>query len=623
VPTLTFDFPDPATGRPERATFRDPTRVVVAGAVDEVTGALEEVERAVADGLYAAGYVAYEAAPAFEPRMRVREGGRLPLVWFGLYDAPAASSTSTLTSSSSPASTSTPASTPAATDADRAAASAPGLRTSDWRLEMDRGRYDAAVATVREAIADGRTYQVNLTARLRATVEEGPVAVYESLRRAQGAGYHALLDLGERVIVSVSPELFFRTTGRAIETRPMKGTRPRGRWPEEDEALAAELVVSEKDRAENLMIVDLLRSDLGRVCETGSIRVPRLYEVERYRTVWQLTSTIEGRLREGVGLTTLLAALFPCGSVTGAPKISTMEIIAGLEASPREVYCGAIGMIRPGGDAVFSVPIRTLWWDRATGEAEYGTGGGIVWDSTADAEYDELLTKALVVREPWPEFELLETMASEDGAILRLDRHLERLRRSAEAFGFAFPEAAVRSAIEAAAAAVPAEAQKVRLTLGPDGTFEVAMSPLGFMGDDGPAGSSEPMAVALATGPVRSGDRFLYHKTTHRAAYDRRRAEAPDAYDVVLWNERGELTELTRGNLVLELDGQLMTPHLAAGLLAGCLRAELLDASVIQEAVLWLEDMARATRVWSISSARRWVPLAITPPRAVDPPREA
>jgi para-aminobenzoate synthetase / 4-amino-4-deoxychorismate lyase len=618
--TLIFDFPDGDTGRPERTTFRDPLQVLVAREVEEVLAALTAIEAAVNDGMYAAGYVAYEAAPAFEPRMRVRSGGRLPLLWFGIFagaERPASASTSTSTSTSASTSTST--------------SGGSDLRGAGWRLEVDRSRYDGAVAAVREAIAEGRTYQVNLTARLRGRLGGEPMALYESLRRAQGAGYHAFLDLGEQTIVSVSPELFFRTAGRRIETRPMKGTRPRGRWPDEDEGLAAALLTSEKDRAENLMIVDLLRNDLGRVCETGSVQVPRLYDVERYRTVWQLTSTVDGRLRPGVGLTEVLAALFPCGSVTGAPKISTMEIIAGLEASPREVYCGAIGMVRPGGDMVFSVPIRTVWWDRATGAAEYGTGGGIVWDSTADAEYDELLAKAVVVREPWPEFALLETMAAENGTVPRLDRHLDRLCRSAATFGIPCPEPAIRAALDQAARTHREEPQKLRLTLAADGSFALTTEPLGFRGGAGPKGndglgsgdgsegadgwevSGRPVAVSMAARPVHSHDRFLFHKTTHRAVYDTRRAEAPDQYDVLLRNEHGELTELTRGNLVLALDGRLVTPPVASGLLAGCLRAQLLDAGTIEERVVTVDDLRRASRAWSISSARRWVPITVDP----------
>jgi para-aminobenzoate synthetase / 4-amino-4-deoxychorismate lyase len=608
MPILVFDFPD-AGGRSRRTVFADPAREVVATAVEEVGAAVAEVEAAVAAGMYAAGYVAYEAAPAFEPRMRVRSGNRLPLLWFGLFHGPAPAEGVTF---------------PEGGVAARGGGDGGGgaaLPGAGWRADTDREHHDAAVAAVREAIAAGATYQVNLTTRLRARLDPAvtgsPMAVYEALRRAQGAGWPALLDLGQHVILSVSPELFFRTAGKRIETRPMKGTRSRGRWPEEDAALAAELAASEKDRAENLMIVDLLRNDLGRVCDTGSVRVPRLFRVERYRTVWQMTSSVEGHLRD-VGLGDLLAALFPCGSVTGAPKISTMDLIAELETSPREVYCGAIGFVTPGGEMNFNVPIRTLLWDRETGEAEYGAGGGIVWDSTAEAEYDELLAKAVVVREPWPAFELVETLAAEGGTLLRLERHLARLRASAAYFGFPYPEAEVRQALADAARSADAEALRLRLTLGPDGGVAVDTAPLAPVGSDDPglARGSAPLPVALAREPVRSTDRFLYHKTTHRAVYDAARTADPDAFDTLLWNERGEVTEFTRGNVVVELDGERLTPPVAAGLLPGCLRAELLETGVVREAAVRLEDLERATRVWFVNSARRWLEVSLSVTRS-------
>jgi para-aminobenzoate synthetase / 4-amino-4-deoxychorismate lyase len=609
MPSLIFDFPEARSGRPARTVYRDPVRVVVAREVAEVAAAIARVEAAVDDGLHAAGFVAYEAAPGFEPRMRVRAGNRLPLVWFGLFPGPSMQVDRDPSPRDSP---------PHPGDSDESRhRHLPALT-----LEVGREDYDAAVTAVREAIAEGRTYQVNLTARFRGRLHGGgaapgqaplePLRLYESLRRAQGAGWHALLDLGREVVVSVSPELFFRTADGRIETRPMKGTRARGRWPEEDAARAVALASSEKDRAENLMIVDLLRNDLGRICETGSITVPRLFDVERYATVWQLTSTIEGTLRPGTRLGGILAALFPCGSVTGAPKISTMELIAELEASPREVYCGAIGVVRPGGDMAFNVPIRTLWLDRETGEVQYGTGGGIVWDSTSESEYDELLAKAVVVREPWPEFRLLETMAARDGRILRLDRHLARMGRSADYFAFPFPEAEVRGALEAEAARAQAgEAQRIRLTLGDDGRFAIDHEPLGLIGADAPPGDAAALTVVLADQPVQSTDRFLFHKTTHRATYESRLAPHPDAFDVLLWNEREEATEFTRGNLVVEIDGRRLTPPLAAGLLPGCFRAELLEAGLVEEKAIPLGDLDRATGLWFINSARRWIPVAL------------
>ncbi|MGK7311712.1 MAG: aminodeoxychorismate synthase component I [Candidatus Longimicrobiales bacterium M2_2A_002] len=589
---LRFDFPgtgrtDRGTDRTGRAVFTDPVRVIRADTLPEVVPALEAIADAAAAGLHAAGCVAYEAAPALDPAMAVRRAGPLPLLWFGVYEA----------EDRVPGE---------AGHLDRGAYPGPG--TGPWELELSRDEHAAAIAAIRDAIAEGRTYQVNLTTRMRAPFTGSPDALYHSLRRAQGGGFHALLDLGRHVIVSASPELFFETRGRAITARPMKGTRPRGRWPEEDRALRAELEASPKDRAENLMIVDLLRNDLGRVCVPGGVSVPSLFEVERYRTVWQMTSTVTGTLRTDIGLVDLFRALFPCGSVTGAPKISTMGMIAELEPSARGVYCGAIGRVRPGGDCTFSVPIRTAVIDRAAGEISYGTGGGIVWDSTPAGEWDELLAKTAVVRNPWPAFRLLETLAAEAGEPVRLERHLRRMAASGERFDFRFDEDDVRAAIRDAVRGL-SDRRMLRVTAGPAGDVDVEVKPLDRAGMPGvdPDGPELPVVV-LAERPIDPTDPFLYHKTTHRAVYRRHRAQAPDrAFDVLLRNPDGRVTEFCRGNLVAELDGRLRTPALDAGLLPGCFRAELLDQGTITEDDLTLEDVLRADRLWFINSARRWL----------------
>lgn len=622
MPRLQFDFPPTVQTGP--TVYTDPVGVVRADTLDTVTAALETVREAVRDGLHAAGFLAYEAAPAFDPAMQVRGQGDLPLLWFGLFRGATGS-----------------ASAGRHGGRDREADESPTPLVADWELEMSRAAHAAAVRRIHDAIAEGRTYQVNLTTRLRGRFEGEPEALYQRLRRAQGPGYHALLDLGAHAIVSASPELFFRTRGRTITTRPMKGTRPRGRWPEEDRRLADELAASPKDRAENLMIVDLLRNDLGRICVPGGVHVPALWEVERYRTVWQMTSSVTGRLRDDVGLVELFRALFPCGSVTGAPKISTMEVIAGLERSPRDVYCGAIGWIRPGGDCMFSVPIRTAWIDREAGRVTYGTGGGVVWDSTPQAEYDELVAKAAVARSSWPRFRLLETLALHHGRAVRLDRHLQRMAASAERFDMPFPGATIRQAVDRAARTHPDGRARLRITLGPDGDVVVESGPLGPVGAGVPAGAApagagcgpargsatdatsvarrravepEPRVVALGASPVDSGNLFLYHKTTHRAIYDRQLAAAPDAFDVLLWNERAEVTEFCRGNVVVELDGRLLTPPRDAGLLVGCLRGELIEAGRITEATVTLDDLDRAARLWFINSARGWIPVRLRPP---------
>jgi para-aminobenzoate synthetase/4-amino-4-deoxychorismate lyase len=378
--------------------------------------------------------------------------------------------------------------------------------------------------------------------------------------------------------------------------RPMKGTRPRGRFPAEDAALAADLLASPKDRAENLMIVDLLRNDAGRVAEPGSVRVEQMFEVERYETVHQLTSTIRARPRAGVQLTDIFRALFPCGSVTGAPKVRTMEIIAGVEDEPRGVYCGAIGVASPG-EAVFSVAIRTVVVDRDSRRAELGVGSGITWDSDAAAEHRECLDKAAFTHRAPNDFRLLETLLYEPGAgFFLLDGHLRRLEESAAHFDFRFDRGEILRALHSRRGA--SGPQRVRLLLGRTGEATVETSPL----DRSPT----PVRVGIAPDAVDSRDALLFHKTTNRAAYDTRRASRPECDDVLMVNECGELTESTLANLVVRLDGALWTPPLACGLLPGVFRAHLLEGGDIRERVVRPADLARAEGIYLINSVRRW-----------------
>ncbi|HEX2081684.1 MAG TPA: aminodeoxychorismate synthase component I [Longimicrobium sp.] len=581
-----FDAPGgPGGGRSFR--FRGLRGVLRAERVEEVAEVIRQVEAAVATGVHAAGFVAYEAAPAFDPALATRPPDpRLPLAWFALYASREEADPACAEGPFPPAPS--PLVCRGEGDAEIGA----------WRIDVPEAEYRGRVERIRALIAAGDTYQANFTVRLRAPFRGDPTALYERLCLAQRSAFCACLDVGGGMtVVSASPELFFRSDGREMELRPMKGTRPRGRWPEEDRALAAELAQSAKDRAENLMIVDLLRNDAGRVAEFGSVRVERLYEVERYETVHQMTSTIRARLRADAGLPDVFRALFPCGSVTGAPKVRTMEIIRDLETGPRGVYCGAIGFVSPG-EAVFSVAIRTLLIDAAAGEAELGVGSGITWDSDADAEYRECWDKAAFVRRAPADFRLLETLLWEpEAGWFLLDGHLRRLADSAEYFGYAFDrEDAVRR-LAAAAGAFDAS-MRVRLLLDRDGSLEIESAPH--------HSSAEPARIAVAREPVDSADPLLYHKTTRRGEYERRAAARPDCDDVLLVNERGELTESTIANLVVRLDGALWTPPLACGLLPGVFRAHLLDAGEIRERILHPANLQRAEEVWLINSVRRW-----------------
>jgi para-aminobenzoate synthetase/4-amino-4-deoxychorismate lyase len=568
-----LDFPD-RHGSATRRLFRTPQRVVSTDRHDRVAACLAAIEQDCEAGATAIGFVSYEAAPAFDAAFRTHAPGAIPLLWFALFEQQHAA----------PFTSGEPAE-PAA-----------------WRIDTPRAEHAQAVARIHEEIAAGTTYQVNYTARLTRRYTGDPLAWYEVLRRAAGPGYHAYIETDEWCVLSASPELFFETDGLRIRTRPMKGTRPRGRFAEEDAVLADELRASPKERAENLMIVDLMRNDLGRVAQTGSVQVTSLYDVEKYPTVLQLTSTIEADLGTDCSLAQIMAALFPPGSVTGAPKISTMRLIAELERSPRGVYCGAIGVVERG-RRVFNVPIRTIWLDRSSGLAEFGTGGGITTDSRAGAEYDELLTKARVVSQTWPEFELLETMRVENGALVRQAQHLLRLEESADYFGFHFCEATLQRALAAAQAESQGGTARLRLLLARDGGVRYELLPLDLL-------PAEPR-VALARTGVDSSSPFLFHKTTNRSSYDRHFSAVPAVYDVLLYNERAELTEFTRGNLVVQLGGRCYTPPRACGLLAGVFRAELLRRGAVEERVLHKNEIAHAERIWFVNSVREWVEVKL------------
>jgi para-aminobenzoate synthetase/4-amino-4-deoxychorismate lyase len=578
-----FDSLDPARG-PRSFRLAGHRETLVARTVAEVRPVLRRVEDAVGQGLHAAGFLAYEAAPAFDPALVVHSPDpRLPLAWFALFES----------REEVPALDGVPDEP---------------FELGEWSPSLSEAEYAARVAAIHELIAAGDTYQVNFTLRLAASFAGSEAGLYGALCRAQRSAYGALLRLGDVSVVSASPELFFRWAGGELELRPMKGTRPRGRWEEEDDALAAELVASPKERAENLMIVDLLRNDAGRVSEWGSVRVPRLFEVERYETVHQLTSTVRSRTLPGTGLVDVLRALFPCGSVTGAPKVRTMQVIRELEQGPRGVYTGAVGFVSPG-EAVFSVGIRTLLVDHVRGTAELGVGSGITFDADAAAEYRECLDKARFAshQSTAADFELLETLLHEPGAgFFLLDGHLARMASSARYFGFRWDEPRVRAAL-ADSVSDPADGPlRVRCLLSRGGEVRVETTPL--------APSPEaPARVAFSARPVDSRDPFLFHKTTRREVYTTRAAERPDCDDVLLVNERGEVTESTLANVVARIGGALWTPPREAGLLAGVFRRHLLDTGEIRERPLRPEDLAAADEVWLVNSVRRWWPAVLVP----------
>jgi para-aminobenzoate synthetase/4-amino-4-deoxychorismate lyase len=576
--------------------YADPLAIFEARSPGDVVHVLERVEDATRDGLHAVGFVSYEATPGIDASMRMSartSHPELPLAWFAITREPE--------------------------PIDLDALELEPFVLGAMQPSCTRETYERGIADVLEQIARGDLYQLNYTFRLRGTCTGDPLDGYRRLRDAQASGacarYAAYLNLRRHRIVSASPELFFRQRGRTIETRPMKGTSKRGRWLEEDDTLAARLVASPKERAENAMITDLLRNDLGRVAEFGTVQVAALFTVERYPTVLQLTSTVSASVREETTLATTFRALFPPGSVTGAPKRAAVESIDALEGDARGVYCGAIGVVAPGGDATFNVAIRTLTVDTVTGIAEYGVGGGITADSSAEREYDEAMLKARILTSVPERFQLIETLRLEHGVAVRGEQHVARMRASARYFGFADPAARAREAIAALARTHPAGTFRVRLLASPDGTVVAESHPLDepylpFGREE--AGVAPPLRnVALAPRAVSHDDVLLHHKTTSRAIFETFRREQPQVWDTLLWNTRGEVTELTIGNLVYEWGGELCTPPRECGLLAGVLRDEELTRGRIRERRLLVEELPRAGAMWRINSLRGWQPVRL------------
>lgn len=579
-------WPD-ATGVPAGPLlFTRPVRVLTAATRAEVDPLLAALDRAADAGHWAAGYLAYEAGYAFEEVVAPApsEG---PLGWFGVYDAPQRLSE---------------------VEAETLLSASGDYVITSPQFALNRATYRQRIAHVKEHVRAGDVYQINFTAPFRFGFTGDPVGLYRALRRRQGVGYGALIRAGDTCVLSRSPELFFSRSGARVVARPMKGTAGRGATSEEDAERARWLAADAKTQAENLMIVDLLRNDLSVVAEPGSVRVPALFTAERYDTLWQLTSTVEARLRPGTGTADVVRALFPCGSVTGAPKIRAMQLIAELEDEPRGVYCGAVGFVAPGDRAVFNVPIRTIVLQGE--EGRMGSGSGVVWDSDAEAEYDECLLKArFLTAPPAPDFALLETMRW-DGGFDLLDRHLDRLRAAADYFAYPLDEEAIRERLSAHTADVRAGSpRKVRLTLDRRGHTEVVVTPL----------DADPLPLRRAVvypEPVDAADPFLRHKTTHRPVYERAYAWALErGFDeAVLVNRRGEVTEGTRTNVFARCDGRLVTPPLASGGLGGVYRAHVLATHPeASEAVLRPADLLSADAVYVCNALRGLHEVSLSP----------
>lgn len=563
----------PLSGKRRWLEFNHPVDAIVANELRDVPTAMAAAERAANRGHWVVGMVSYDAGPAFDDAVRAARVKRVPLVSFGVFDSPVRSAGPSVSG---------------------------GYQVGPWLPNRSRPAYLTSVRTIRELIAAGETYQVNFSVRLRSPFGGDPLGLFGDLVRAQRADHCAFLDMGDRAVCSASPELFVHRDGGHLTSRPMKGTIGRHPDPEWDALAALHLARSEKDLAENTMIVDMVRNDLGRIADPGSVEVSALHSIETYPTLHTMTSTVEAG--SAAGPAEIFSAMFPAASITGAPKVRTTEIIEALEGDGRGIYTGSVGAIAPDGTMEFNIAIRTVWIDRRRGVAEYGVGGGIVWDSDPAEELREVEHKSRVLGRARADFRLLETMSwSPSGGVHLRERHLERLARSADHFNFNLDTPVVNRLLDSVDRGSPC---RLRLLSSADGSVELEVH-------DAPDSGLMPWSVPLDVVPVQSEHEFLFHKTTLRDVYDAARSRFPDSPDVLLWNERGDLTETTTGNLVVELDGLLVTPPVSCGLLPGTQRAHLLATGEISERSLTRADLDQSTGTWMVNSVRGWVPIEI------------
>lgn len=568
--------------------FRDPVAVVAVSGTGDVLPGLRKVEDYLQRGLYAAGYISYEASTAFDDSFHTFLPDSLPLIWFGIFSEPHP---------------------------------VPGLPTGEWSDEYEfewkpdvtQKEYEDAVARIKEYIAAGDSYQVNYTFRLTSPFKGNPWDYFRTVVNGHPMPYAAFIDTGRHAICSFSPELFFSLENGDISVQPMKGTARRGRFPEEDVMLRRELVSSVKERAENVMIVDMVRNDIGRIAQPGTVHVSELCGLRTFHTVFQMVSTVHGRV--ACNLSDVFASLFPCASISGAPKVRTTQIIREIEKAPRHVYCGSIGWAAPHRRALFNIAIRTLLIDIKKKRAEYGTGSGIVWDSDTAGEYEECRLKTSIITKPQHDFLLVETLlwTVSEGYYL-MNRHVERLEASADYFGFTFDVKHVAAALKNAVGIPGSAIRRVRLTLARNGECRFDVSDMPHEAE----GTKSELDLFLYPGRISSRDVFIFHKTNRRRQYAIAREQYPHGDDLLFMNEKDELTETTIGNIVFSMGGKLYTPPIRCGLLPGVFRQMLVEEKKINERVLHVSDLEKTRIIFRINSVRKWQKCILHRPDAVD-----
>jgi para-aminobenzoate synthetase/4-amino-4-deoxychorismate lyase len=575
APSAILRFTAPhAQSRPLHAEFGEPRQILIARQPHDVATVLNSAHLHAKNGRWCVGFVSFEAAAAFDAAYELHpfdNNSSLPLAWFAVYD-----SAQTLPSHSA-------------------------LKTwqlASWTTALTPATFARQVDHIHEAIANGEVYQINLTSPLQSQFEGDARSFFDALCRAQPQSYAAYLNLGDIQVLSVSPELFFDWRDGSILSRPMKGTAARGRSTEQDQALAQALRDSSKEQAENLMIVDLIRNDISRIALPFSVKVENLFALQAWPTIWQMTSDVQAQTRPGIELADVFAALFPCGSVTGAPKVRAMHWIKQLESAPRGVYCGAIGVLQPGGAATFNVAIRTVTVNGRL--AHCGIGSGITADANANDEWQEWQNKQGFLRRCEAPFELLETLRLQEGEFPHWPLHRARLQEAASFFGYPLQHEVLDQCLAGLVRQHPRGVWRVRLCSDAQGGVSATADEL--------PPTLEPVRVQLASRPISEAhSEFVRFKTTRRSHYDVFSPSTAGVFDTLLFNEDGELTEFTRGNVAVLLDGQWVTPNVDCGLLAGVGRAVALRESTVVEGRVHRSDLARAQGLAFINSLRGWL----------------
>jgi len=550
--------------------FEKPLSVIETCETHLVIDCLEELQRNLNLGYYGAGFLTYESASAFEPEIPVYSS-RQPKLWFAIFKNP-----KEIILSEKPDF---------------------HLPSFDWKPQISEENYHCNISIIKDYIARGDTYQVNYSFDLKSEFKGDPFDYFQHVVLHHPSPYAAFVDTGSYSFCSFSPELFFSLNDHSITCKPMKGTASRGIISAEDDLMASQLFNSDKNRAENIMIVDMIRNDLGRISRTGSVNVARLFEIEKYETLFQMTSTVEAQTDHSIPQ--IFQSLFPCASITGAPKIRTAQIIHELEKRPRGIYCGTIGYASPHKKALFNVAIRTAVIDNSSSIITYSVGSGIVWDSHSRNEFHECLSKAKVIQNGYSDFQIIESLlyTKEEGYFL-LDSHVKRCMNSCRYFGFKVVESSLIQILTKLKETLPDYPVKVRCVVYKNGHIESSVTPV--------ISAEEPIPVTIADSPVNSNDICLYHKTSRRQFYQEALRSSSGGADVIFWNENGYLTETTSANLVLLKNGRYLTPDVSCGLLAGTFRNHLLENKIIEEAKLKIEDLFDCEKIFRINSVRRW-----------------